>query len=600
MHDVFLARLPALPKKLKVRDELVGHTARCPHCRGAITVQRPQAPDAAEEPEEEEEESGGAFDFSIPSKPAAAPASAGSPVAGKQPPRPGATAAAKDPAAKSPAANDPTVDPAAKQASAKKPSRAALADSAGIAAYSVSANTDVSVLLYLVGGIIGTAVFYALAYPFSYRGGKLTYVGRLFIGASSMADGGWVPIAEVFLFCWAIGMLIAKYFKIRRQQRALLFDVLPAEVGDTITVANLDRFLEGIAQLPKTAAGTFLVTRCVRGLEHFRARRSAADTATMLSSQSDLDASSVDSSYTMFHVFIWAIPILGFLGTVIGVSAAVGGFTGTLDNSSDIGALKEGLKSITSGLGTAFDTTLVALSMAMILTFPVSALQKLEGDVIGQVDEYTNEYLLRRLEDGRGGPDRAESGASRGEMQHAVETALATHRAELESWSQQLKSLGTTIAGDLHESWRRIDEQQAARVAQTEAALGQFVGQMGGLGEQISRQVEAGWEVVNARVAEGQVRVAQTQADQVTHLNQLLQNGRQELTAIAVDSEAARDRAMQTMATAAETVESYTATLDRGLTGLAGVLERLGDRTVIVETPARSWFGFGGRPNGRG
>ncbi|MGI9458660.1 MAG: hypothetical protein ACR2NF_01555, partial [Pirellulales bacterium] len=60
--------------------------------------------------------------------------------------------------------------------------------------------------------------------------------------------------------------------------------------------------LEYIGELPKNAVGSFLVTRCVRGLEHFRVRKSAADTATMLSSQSDLDAGSVDSSYTMFHV----------------------------------------------------------------------------------------------------------------------------------------------------------------------------------------------------------------------------------------------------------------------------------------------------------
>ena len=179
-----------------------------------------------------------------------------------------------------------------------------------------------------------------------------------------------------------------------------------------------------------------MVTRCLRGLEHFRVRKSAPDTATILSSQSDIDASNVDSSYTMFHVFIWAIPILGFLGTVIGVSSAVGGFTGTLESSSDIGALKEGLKSITSGLGTAFDTTLVALSMAMILTFPLSGLQKYEGDILGQIDEYTNENFLRRLDDGLDGGAERGLGGSRSEVSQAIEAALAPHRAQLEAWTE--------------------------------------------------------------------------------------------------------------------------------------------------------------------
>jgi hypothetical protein len=290
-------------KKLKVRDDLVGRTARCPHCRGAIAVQRP----SSNELDQLDEEEDGSVDL-FGSAPAAPKPGAGVPptaAAGKRPVPLGAGAA--------------SVGPGESPPSAAKP-----AAGGGVSSViSDSGNTDVSVPLYMVAGIAGTALFYLLIYPFAWTAGKkLTYLGRLFIGASSMSEGGWVPIAEVFIFFWAIGMLVAKYFKIRRQQRAMLLDVLPTEIGTKITTRNLDAFLANISQLPKDAANSFLVTRRIRGLEHFRARKSAADTATMLASQSDLDASSVDASYTMFHVFIWAIPILGFLGTVIGVSAA--------------------------------------------------------------------------------------------------------------------------------------------------------------------------------------------------------------------------------------------------------------------------------------
>lgn len=590
---------PHCQKNLKVRDELVGRTARCPHCRGAIKVQRPAADDEDEdedapqqdtseqssEQSSQQEDEENPFD-SLGSLASLANASPSPAPTGRR------TAATGKPEKKDGETPKPAPPAQAKPVSPKHPS------AGGAAAAQVLAetgNTDVSVLLYMLAGFVGTGIFYAAIYPFAWNNGKLTYLGRLFIGASSMSEGGWVPIAEVFVFCWAIGMLIAKYFKIRRQQRAMLLDVLPVDIGKKINAGNLDAFLQSIGQLPKDAVGSFLVTRCIRGLEHFRARKSAADTATMLASQSDLDASSVDSSYTMFHVFIWAIPILGFLGTVIGVSAAVGGFTGTLENSSDIGALKEGLKSITSGLGTAFDTTLVALSMAMILTFPVSALQKLEGDVIGQVDEYTNEYLLRRLEDHRGGPEHAGAVPSQADIRQVVEAALATHRAELASWSEQLKSLGGAIAGDLQESWRAIDARQMERLTETEASLTTFMVQLGAVGEQLSRRVEEGWDAVNAKLAADRGRQVDQQTEQIGHLNALLENGRAELNAIAVDSEAARDRAMQVMATAAENVHAYTSTLERGLTGLAAVLERLGDRTIVVESHARPWWPFGSR-----
>jgi len=370
-----------------------------------------------------------------------------------------------------------------------------------------------------------------------------------------MEQGGWVPIAEVFFFFWAAAMLGEKWFKIRRQQRGLLYDVLPTELGDTIRLDTIDHFVSHIRSLPAEAAGTFLVTRCLRGLEHFRVRKSAPDTATMLSSQSDIDASSVDASYTMFHVFIWAIPILGFLGTVIGVSSAVGGFTGTLDASSDIGGLKDGLRSITSGLGTAFDTTLVALTMAMLLTFPVSSLQKYEGDILGQIDEYTNENFLRRLDDGlEGGAERG-IGGSRGEVADAIDAALRPHRAQLESWTQSVRSIGDDIAAS----------------------------------------VKQGWEEVNAKLIEEHGR----QAARVSEIDAMVTTSREGLAQTVADVAAARHQAADTLKEAATSIRAYTVALERGLEALSSTLEKLGEERVIVEVHRhqRSWWNmFGKRP----
>jgi len=513
-------------KPLKGRDDLIGKTARCPYCRTSVTVQRPEEPSPEAAAEQPEVAAGDAFNFAPkPSKPAAKPEPAGA------------------------AADGGAASSAAKPQAAPKRSAAAPASAAAFAA---TPDTNVSVLQHALVGVVGTAIFYALLWPIAYSGGKQTYLGRLFIGASTMAAGGWVPIAELFLFFWAVGMLVQKWLKIRRQQRGLLYDVLPLELGETIKLGNLDRFVSHIRSLPKEAAGSFLVTRCLRGLEHFRVRKSAPDTATMLSSQSDIDANNVDSSYTMFHVFIWAIPILGFLGTVIGVSAAVGGFTGTLESSSDIGALKEGLKSITSGLGTAFDTTLVALSMAMILTFPVSGLQKYEGDILGQVDEYTNENFLRRLDDGlEGGAERG-VGGTRSEVARVIDQALAPHRAQLDAWTDRVRSIGDDVAA----------------------------------------QVKRGWDDVTGRLVEEHAR----QASRVGEIDGLVTASREGLARVVADASAARTAAAAAMTESAASVQAYTAALERGLAALADTLERLGEERVVVEVrPKSRWSLFGGR-----
>ena len=100
--------------------------------------------------------------------------------------------------------------------------------------------------------------------------------------------------------------------------------------------------------------------------------------AGLLASQSEIDATAVDSSYTFLKVCIWAIPIIGFIGTVQGISEAVAGFSGSLEAARDIDVLKNSLNDITTGLAVAFDTTLVALIMSLIVMFPMSSLQKAE------------------------------------------------------------------------------------------------------------------------------------------------------------------------------------------------------------------------------
>ena len=522
----FTMSCPDCDKSLKVRDELVGKTARCPHCRSSITVKRPEV-------------------------------AAGSSGSGQ------------------------SSSSATSKQTAESVERARV--------LSVTANTNVNVGLYALFGLAATVVFYLVLLPFAGPADDRSYLGRLFMGGegSTMATGQWVPYTEVFLFFWAATMLVGKLRKIRRQQRAMLFDVLPSDIGEKITERNLDKFLEYISELPKNAVGSFLVTRCVRGLEHFRVRKSAADTATMLSSQSDLDAGSVDSSYTMFHVFIWAIPILGFLGTVIGVSSAVGGFTDTLSSSSDMESLKVGLKSITGGLGTSFDTTLVALAMAMILTFPVSALQKLEGDVIGEVDEYTNEYLLRRLEDGRNTEDHRMPAANRNDMQEVVQASLKVHRAELEGWIGQLKTLGKGVSADLFDSWKKIDEKQTERITQTEQSLTNFVGRLDGMGEKLAAKVEEGWSNAHDRLYE-------KNAGQVEQLGKMVESTRDEIAAMASTAQDARGRSTDLMSEAASSVQEYTQSLQKSLSELAETMERLNGQTINVEMMQRGWFGFGG------
>ena len=110
------------------------------------------------------------------------------------------------------------------------------------------------------------------------------------------------------------------------------------------------------------------------------------------------DENAIESGYTMLRVFIWAIPILGFIGTVLGIGASVGGFSEAVSSASDLDVMKDSIGVVPSGLGVAFDTTLLALVTSVLIMFPTSSLQKAEEDYLARVDEYCQRRLVSRLE----------------------------------------------------------------------------------------------------------------------------------------------------------------------------------------------------------
>ena len=242
---------------------------------------------------------------------------------------------------------------------------------------------------------------------------------------------GWPQYASTFLTGWCIGILILKWLNIRRQQRAMLIQALPDSIAEEVNVRNLKEFHDNLLNFPKKLRNTYMVNRIRKALEFFYIRQNNPEVSQMIASQSDVDANKVSGSYSLVKVFLWAIPIMGFIGTVLGISKAIGGFatvltSGGADGGTD--ALKEGLMPVLGSMGMAFDTTLLALVLSIILAFPASALQSKEEDVVTDVDEYCIDNLLKRLNDGGAGKAQFEGDA---DLLRAVGEAIADNQKDI-------------------------------------------------------------------------------------------------------------------------------------------------------------------------
>jgi hypothetical protein len=305
----------------------------------------------------------------------------------------------------------------------------------------------------------------------------------------------------------------------------------------------------------------------------------------------------VASSYTIVKVFIWALPIMGFIGTVMGVSGAVASLAGSLESASDISAVKESLKEVFGGLGVAFDTTLLALVLSLMVKIPQSALQKSEDDLVTWVDEYCNENLLKRLNDGREGGAERGAGGPAGDtdvFRKAVEEAMAAHQAELESWSKRLEAIGTKLTSQVADSWKQINTQMQTRLSDYGAELHRQQEQAAtDLLKQYEQRLAELREQHEADEAQRKTQQDQWQS-QMAEMGQLAGKIEQSLAGLADRAETIHSDMATSINGTGQALQGHFAGLERGLTSLSGVLERLGEQQVVVqqvEKPRRGWFG---------
>ncbi len=560
-------------KNLKVREELAGRKAKCPHCKASLIVPQPAPAPVDEFPP--------ALDLGS--------LNLNDPLAGFSP-----TATATAPAATTTGAG--VTIAAAQPAAAAKPQASA---SAG--ASSQDDGTNVSLVVTMLVGFIATLAFYGVLYPV-----PPSYLRDLFY------DRGWVTIAEAFLMFWAIAILIFKSAKLKKQRSSMLFDVLPDEISKDITVEKLGDFTSHVRSLPVKPGSSFLIQRVQRGLEHFGVRHSASEVGTMLTSQSEIDNASVASSYAMLNVFIWAIPILGFIGTVQGLGDAVGNLSSSLEGAADVESIKQSLGAITGGLGVAFDTTLVALIMALFLKLPASSLQKSEEDLLTSVDDYCNENLLKRLQE-PGGNEAPADPAGRA-MQKAIDAAMVPHHAELRSWNLRLKEIGKGLTDEVQQGWRALQaESQAAREAElaklnevverltaTTAAVSETVEKVAALQQNQAEQFTATAAALDSQGEVLEQQTAEYQARAEAQLGAFLEQSRLAFEPIAQQAEAVHHQVAASVAQSAASVEQSLANLQQAVMNLNDVLGQLGGQQVVIQSngpPPKRW-GFFGRRNG--
>lgn len=271
--------------------------------------------------------------------------------------------------------------------------------------------------------------------------------------------GHWVEYVEVALFCVGLAALALRAGDIARQRRrvdAPLLDQVPVGGQDPADAAALAE------SLPADDGG-YLPRRLRDALDVVVRTGSADGLEDHLKYLADVDAARASQGYALVRFVVWAIPIMGFLGTVIGITVAIACLSPTQ---------LENISGVVAGLGTAFDTTATALALSMVLMFLQFLAERGEQRLLERVDDASWTALMGRFQSDETGDG----------------TALAVARL-----GETIGRGSARLLEAQEEAWRSLERTAAAGVRQlVDEGAGEFKASLAAaLDESLSRWVDS-------------------------------------------------------------------------------------------------------------
>ena len=254
--------------------------------------------------------------------------------------------------------------------------------------------TDVSAIWSFFIGVILTGVFYGAMYPLHTRH-KWQMVDMFFHGG--LENRSTIPYFTIFLTCWCLAFLYIKLKKLNVQRKALSLNITPLDSRFVITRIVAAPLVNQLHQRVYQSEKFMLLWRIECALNGLNNLGHVSEVSSVMNDLAENDSNFMESSYTLIKGLIWAIPVLGFIGTVLGLSQAVGGFGSVVSSGADLETLKNALGGVTSGLGTAFETTLIALVAALIVQLLMTLLMRKEEQFLDECSRFCYENVTSKL-----------------------------------------------------------------------------------------------------------------------------------------------------------------------------------------------------------
>jgi biopolymer transport protein ExbB/TolQ len=247
-------------------------------------------------------------------------------------------------------------------------------------------------LAFIMGAVLSGILYALMVFVFIHVPGAST-IAKIYMRPTNQ----FAVIPATFFFFGGLSILLLKTKKLKFQEQALKLSAVPAEPEFVLNETTAATVLNRIHSLVDHPRHFVLLNRIDRALSNFKNIGQVNDVSAILRAQAENDEDQVASSYTVVNGLVWAIPVLGFIGTVLGLSLAIGKFTLTLQAGGDLAAIRASLQGVTGGLATAFESTLVALTFTLILQLVITFNQKREMAFLDECNDYCHSHIVSKL-----------------------------------------------------------------------------------------------------------------------------------------------------------------------------------------------------------
>ncbi len=193
----------------------------------------------------------------------------------------------------------------------------------------------------------------------------------------------------VVLMFWAMAIMGYKFRQAFRERNLLQQDLVPISEGMSVLPEDTREYARSIQALPVSTQECLLPRTLQAALQRFASTRNVQDVSEAVKSNCDAETDRLDSELSMVRYIAWAIPSIGFIGTVRGIGLALG---------QAYRAVQGDIAGVTASLGIAFNSTFVALVISIVLMFMMHQLQLIQERLVLDVHSYADQRLIRHMQ----------------------------------------------------------------------------------------------------------------------------------------------------------------------------------------------------------